>query len=214
MSHPNVINPNIPVSCDLRDEEPFGILAEFENIDTLVAACEKVRDSGYKKWEAYTPFPVHGLDTAMGHLPTKLPWLVLACGLTGMFAGIFLVWWTNGNAPSNELLYVDTTDLPYALQSYPFQISGKPYFSLPGNIPPIFEMTILFSAFGAVFGMLGSNLLPRYSHPVFESPRFDRATQDRFFIAVDSTDPSYNRSQLESDMLAAGAVAVEVLTET
>ena len=208
MSHSSVINPNLPVSSDLRDEEPFGILAEFEHIDTLMAACEKVRDAGYKKWEAYTPFPVHGLDTAMGHLPTKLPWLVLACGLTGMFSGIFLVWWTNGNTQ------IDVTGLPYALQSYPFHVSGKPYFSLPGNVPPIFEMTILFSAFGAFFGMLASNLLPRFSHPVFESPRFDRATQDRFFIAVDSTDPRYDRAALERDMHTAGATAVEVLTET
>lgn len=201
------INPNIAVSSDPRVEEPYGILAEFETIDTLMSASERVRDAGYKKWEAYTPFPVHGLDTAMGHEPTKLPWIVLACGVTGMTLGTLLVWWTNGNTQ------VDVTGLPYIAQSYPFQISGKPAFSLPANIPPIFEMTILFSAFGAVFGMFALNKLPRFHHPVFNSPRFDRATQDRFFIAIDATDPMYDRAGIEKVLSDAGASAVEVLEE-
>lgn len=202
------INPNIEVVSDLAREEPYGILAEFEQVDTLIAACEKVRDAGFKKWEAYTPFPVHGLDTAMGHEPTKLPWIVLACGLTGMIGGIVLVWWTNGNTQ------VDPSGLPYAVQSYPFIVSGKPFFSLPANIPPIFEMTILLSAFGAFFGMLALNLLPRFSHPVFHCSRFDRATQDRFFIAVDSRDPNYDGERIQRMLTEAGATAVEVITET
>jgi hypothetical protein len=208
VSQGTIINPNVEVVSDLRDEEPYGILAEFGDIDTLVAACEKVRDAGYRKWEAYTPFPVHGLDTAMGHEPTKLPWIVLACGLTGMISGVILVWWTNGNTQ------VDVSGLPYAIQSYPFIVSGKPFFSLPANIPPIFELTILFSAFGAFFGMLAMNLLPRFWHPVFQSPRFDRATQDRFFIAIDATDPRYDRAHIEQALRAAGATDIEVLSET
>jgi hypothetical protein len=207
MSTSAIINPDVEVVSDLRDEEPYGILAEFETIDTLIAACEKVRDAGYRKWEAYTPFPVHGLDTAMGHEPTRLPLIVLACGVTGMLTGLVLVWWTNSNT-------MDVSGLPYAVQSYPFIVSGKPFFSLPANIPPIFELTILLSAFGAFFGMLALNRLPRFSHPVFSNPRFDRTTQDRFFIAVDATDPKYDRATLERDLHAAGASAVEVITET
>ena len=203
-----ILNPNVEVVSDLTQEEPFGVLAEFEDVDTLIAACEKVRDAGFKKWEAYTPFPVHGLDTAMGHEPTRLPWVVLACGLTGMLGGIFLVWWTNGNTQ------IDVRGLPYAVQSYPFIVSGKPFFSLPANVPPIFELTILFSAFGAFFGMLAMNLLPRFWHPVFHCRRFDRATQDRFFIAVDSRDPNYDRERLDQMLRSAGATAVEVITET
>lgn len=207
MSTMTTVNPNIEVSSDPRVEEPYGILAEFETIDTLMNAAERVRDAGFKKWEAYTPFPVHGLDTAMGHEPTKLPWIVLACGLTGMSLGILLVWWTNGNTQ------VDVSGLPYVVQSYPFHISGKPFFSMPANIPPIFEMTILFSAFGAFFGMIALNKLPRFHHPVFYSRRFDRASQDRFFIAIDSTDPQYDRQCIEKVLRDAGASSVEVLEE-
>ncbi len=204
MNTTTTLNPSIQVSADPRVEEPFGILAEFEDINTLMAAAEKVRDAGYKKWEAYTPFPVHGLDTAMGHEPTKLPWIVLAGGLTGMMTGLFLVWWTN--ATSFE-------GLPYVIRGYQFHISGKPYFSLPANIPPIFELTILFSAFCAFFGMLVLNGLPKFYHPVFTKKRFDRATQDRFFIAIESDDPRYDRPSIEKALRDAGATAIEAMEE-
>jgi hypothetical protein len=181
-----------------------GVLAEYESVDAILEAAAKVRDAGYTRWESFTPCPIHGLDAAMGHKASRLPWLVLACGLTGMLTGIFLVWWTNAISP----------DVPYALRGYPFIISGKPMFSFPANIPPIFELTILFSAFGSFFGMLAMNRLPRFNHPVFSSRRFDRAMQDRFFIAIEASDPNFDHRRTTQLLRDTGAAAVEDLEET
>ena len=113
----------------------WGVLAEFEAADELVAAAEAVRDAGFTRWDTYSPFPVHGIDRAMGLRDTGLPWLVLGGGAAGALGGLLMQWWMNA-------------------QDYQFMISGKPLFSLPANIPVIFELTILLSAFAAFFGML------------------------------------------------------------
>jgi hypothetical protein len=160
-----------------------GLLAEFDSVDALISAARRVRDAGYLRWDAHTPFPVHGLDDAMGIRPTKLPWIVLIGGLTGAAGSLLLQWWTNA---------VD----------YPFVTSGKPAFSLPANIPVMFEMTILLSAFGAFFGMLVMNRLPELYHPLDTSERFRRVTADRFFIWIEAEDPRFDarrtRALLES----------------
>ncbi|MCP4898026.1 MAG: DUF3341 domain-containing protein [bacterium] len=163
--------------------ELYGFLVEFEDVDTFIEAAEEVRDAGYTKWDTHTPFVVHGLDGAMGIRATKLPLIVFAGGLAGTTLGIALQWWTNA---------VD----------YPFLISGKPLFSLPANIPVAFETTILLAALCALGGMLWLNGLPRLYHPLFKSEAFKRATDDRFFISVESADPLFDevatRSLLES----------------
>lgn len=190
-------------SCSRSSEsEPqtVGLMAEFTDVDGLLAAARKVRDAGYKNWECFTPCPIHGLDAAMGHKPTRLPWIVLACGLTGLMSGLFLVWWTNATGMDG---------LPYALRGYEFVVSGKPVFSLPAKIPPIFELTILFSAFGAFFGMLAMNRLPRLHNPVFNNRRFDRVTDDRFFVVIDATDPAFRLEATGGFLRDAGAAAVE-----
>ena len=125
-----------------------GLLAEFPTPEALVSAAEQVREEGYRRIDAFSPFPVHGLDEALAIRPTVLPWLVLGAGLTGVVAALAGQWWTN------------TID-------YPFVVSGKPLFSLPANIPVTFEVIILFSAFTAFFGMLVLNGLPRLVQPVF-----------------------------------------------
>lgn len=171
------------------ERELQGLLVEFETVDDLLRAAETVRDAGYEKWDAHTPFPVHGLDRAMGLKPTRLPLIVFGGGLTGTITGILLQWWTNA---------VD----------YPYIIGGKPLFSLPANIPVAFELTILLAAFGAFFGMLMFNGLPMLYHALFTSRRFARATSDRFFIFIEAADPRFDedttREMLES--LAEGQV--------
>ncbi len=161
----------------------FGYLVEFDKVDELLRAARTVRDAGYTRWDAHTPFVIHGLDAAMGVKKTVLPYIVFCAGLTGTAAGIFLQWWTNA---------VD----------YPFLISGKPLFSLPANIPVAFETTILFAAISALVGMLALNGLPQLHHPLFRSRSFKRVTDDRFFISIEAEDPVFDttatRELLES----------------
>ncbi|TVP99051.1 MAG: DUF3341 domain-containing protein [Planctomycetaceae bacterium] len=159
---------------DKTNQKLHGVYAEFDAVDTLLAACERVRDAGYTKTDAFTPFPVHGIDRALGIKPTGLPWIVLACGLIGTTIGVVMQVWMN------------TFD-------YPYIISGKPFFSMPAFIPVSFELTILLASFGAFFGMLALNRLPKFSNPIFTDPRFDRATDDKFFLFIDSADPRFKR---------------------
>ncbi|MDP6418333.1 MAG: DUF3341 domain-containing protein [Candidatus Krumholzibacteria bacterium] len=160
----------------MSQEKLFGYLVEFETAGDLMKAAEKVRVAGFRKWDCHTPFPVHGLDDAMGLDETRLPWIVLLSGASGAFLGMLMQWWMNA---------VD----------YPLNISGKPLWSIPANIPVGFETTVLMAAFGAFFGMLALNGLPRLHHPVFGSERFRRATDDRFFISLESRDPSFDEKR-------------------
>ncbi len=176
-------------------EEPAtviaGLVAEFRTPDALKAAATKVRDAGYRLWDAHSPFPIHGMERAMGIRPTILPWLVFCAGLTGAAAALLLQWWTN------------TID-------YPFLVSGKPFFSLPANIPIIFELMVLLSAFAAFGGVLVLNLLPEYRHPAFSVKRFARVTSDGFFISIAASDPKFDLSATRALLESAGAVAVDV----
>jgi hypothetical protein len=169
-----------------------GYLVEFTTPDALIHACEKVRDAGFTRWDAHTPFPVHGLDAAMGVRRTILPFVIFAAGVTGASFALFLQWWTNA-------------------QNYQFVISGKPFWSIPANIPVTFELTVLFSAFAAFFGMLGFNGLPRFWHPVFTSERFRRATTDRFFVSIEAEDPKFDAHNTPSFLAGLGGHAPEKL---
>ena len=130
----------------------------------------------------------------MGLKPTRLPWLVFACGLAGAATGLALQWYTNAF-------------------DYPYLVSGKPFFSLPANIPVIFELTILFAACGAVLGMLAFNGLPLLYHALFTRPRFSRASNDRFFISIEAGDKSFDRGHLEALLRGQGAAAIETIEE-
>jgi hypothetical protein len=184
-------------------KELWGVLAEFTTPGALTHAAEAVRDAGYTQWDCHTPFPVHGLDRAMGMKMTRLGFVVFACGLTGCLLGLALQWFTNAG-PEGLKIYA-----PMSVESYPYPISGKPEWSLPANVPVIFELTVLLSAFGAVFGMLGFNRLPRLHHPLFTSKRFLRVTTDRFFIAIEREDPQFNEGRIEDMFRSLGAAAVE-----
>ena len=180
----------------LADEQGplYGLLAEFTDPDTLVQACTRVRDAHFRHWDAHTPFPLHGMDDAMGIRGTRLPFLVLAGGFTGLAAALLMQWWMNA-------------------VNYPIVISGKPLFGLPANIPVIFELTVLFSALTAFFAMWGLNGMPRLHHPLFTSARFRRATADRFFISIEARDPQFDLLRTDELLRAAGAVAVEPVYE-
>lgn len=185
-----------------------ALLAEFRSPGALKAAAMRVRDAGFTRWDAHSPFPLHGLDPKMGIRMTKLPLFVFACGLTGCLAGLLLQWWTNATNSANFSF------VPTFLQGYDFLISGKPYFSLPANIPIIFELTVLFSAIGAGVGMLVFNDLPRFSNPLFSNQRFRNVTADSFFISVSAADPIFNVSETRRFLEAIGAMGVESVQDT
>ncbi len=173
-------------------DDLYGLLAEFDTVDKLMHAARAVRDAGYRRWDTYSPFPVHGIEGAMGLRDTRLPWLVLAGGLAGCGGGLLMQWWMNA-------------------KNYPFVIAGKPLFSLPANIPVAFELTILLASISAVAGIFILNDLPRYYHPTFRSERFRRVTTDRFFVCVEAADPKFDVAGTEKLLRSLGATQVERL---
>jgi hypothetical protein len=172
--------------------KPWGVLAQYENPADLYHACEKVRDAGYEKWDACTPFPVHGLDKAMGLKPSPLPWAVLIVGLSGSAFALWFQSYSSGNL-------------------YPFIVGGKPLFSMPAFVPVWYELTVLSSCLTAFFGNWIINGLPRPHHPAFGSKAFERVTDDKFFIMVESTDPKFDLEKTGALLTEAGATLVEQL---
>jgi hypothetical protein len=168
----------------------FGLLAEYETAADLYQACERVRDAGYGAWDAYSPFPVHGLERAMGLRASMVPWIVCVMGFTGAGLGFLLQYWSS-------------------VIAYPLIISAKPLNSYPAFVPVTFELGILLGSFGAVFGMLGLNKLPQLYHSLFNSKRFSKVTDDKFFIAIEAKDPRYDVERTRTLLESTGAVAVE-----
>jgi Protein of unknown function (DUF3341) len=163
-----------------------SLMGWFETPGELFKACETLRDAGYKRFDAHTPFPVHGLEDAIGLAPSRLPWVVLGGGLFGLFGSIWLAWYTQA-------------------YDYPQNISGKVPFSFQAYIPVFFELTVLCAAFACFFGMWMINKLPRYFDPVMTHPSFHRATDDAFFICVEAKDAKFDRADTKRLLTTLGA---------
>ncbi|MDG2384838.1 MAG: DUF3341 domain-containing protein [Pirellulaceae bacterium] len=172
--------------------QPQGLLARFRNQTELLAAARELRRNGLVRMEAFSPFPVHGIDQALGIPRSRLPYLVLWVGMTAGVVALGFQYWTNA---------VD----------YPFVVSGKPLFSLPANIPVAFEVIILAAAFAAFFGMLALNGLPQLANPLFRSKSFLQVTDDGFFLFVDSSDELYDRKRTTAVLRGVSASRVEEL---
>jgi hypothetical protein len=161
----------------------YGLVAEFETPEEIVAAARAVRKAGYSKFEAYTPFAVEGLDTAIGHKPTGLGFVTLMAGVAGAITGFGMQYYAN-------------------VIFYPLNIGGRPLNSWPNFIIIMFEMTVLFAAFASVIYMFVRNGLPRGYHPIFNAPGFENASRDRFFLCVEARDAKFSlantRKLLES----------------
>ena len=188
-------------ALETRANEHVGLLAEFSDPGALHDAVVDLRKRGYTRLDTFSPFPIHGMDRAMGLPFSKLAFLVFGGGLTGLLLGAFLQYYTSG-AP--QLHWVDVI-----LQAYPINISNKPLFGIESSVPIMFELTILFSALTAVGSMLALNGLPKPYNPLFNSQRFERATDDGFFLHVGETDPTFGRTATTGDLFGLGALAVE-----
>jgi len=151
----------------------YGLMAEFEDPTALVAASRRAYEEGYRRMDAYSPFPIEELSEAIGFHHTKLPVIVFLGGVFGCLAGFGLQYWIS-------------------VIEYPLNVGGKPTYSWPSFIPPTFEMTILFAALSAVLGMLALNGLPEPYHPVFNVSRFALATRNRFFLCIEAIDPKFD----------------------
>lgn len=192
----------------MSEANVYGTICHFETPQEIYEASKKVREAGYTRFETFTPFPVHGLDKAMGLKPTPLPWIILGGGITGFCAGLGLQMFANGSFNGEPLKF--GTDL-FWLVGYPFTVSGKPSFDIIPSIPIIFELTVLLSAFGAVFGMLALNGLPKWYHAVFRHKSFRRATDDGFFLVIEARDSKYVTDQVSEFLSGLGGLDVEEL---
>ncbi|HET9372700.1 MAG TPA: DUF3341 domain-containing protein [Vicinamibacterales bacterium] len=170
---------------------PYGLMAEFDSAQALLEAAHRVRKAGYTRADAFSPFPIHGLAEALGFKDRRLSKIVFAGALTGTLAGYGLEYWTQ-------------------VIAYPMNIGGRPYHAWVSFIPPAFETTILFGAFTAGLAMIGLNGLPRPYHPVFNAPRFNRASQDGFFLVIEAADPKFRLE--ETRTFLQGLHAREVVT--
>ena len=167
----------------------YGLMAEFDNPTDVVHAAERVYAEGYRKMDAYSPYPIEELSEAIGFHTNRMPLIVLIGGLLGCMGGAALCYW------------VSTT-------AYPLNIGGRPLNSWPAFIPVAYECTILLASLAAVFGMILSNGLPQPYHPVFNVPRFALASRDHFFLCVESTDPKFDLVPTRAFLSTLGAQEV------
>ena len=176
----------------LGDDKIYAVMGEFSDPHDLVHAGRKIREMGYTKIDAMTPFPVHGIDAAIGIPYSKLGWLVISIALCGSATALLLQWWCG-------------------TQNYPLVIGGKPLFDFSFSIPITFELTVLFSAFASVIGMFALNGLPRLYHPSQNYRMAHRASDDRFILVVEADDPKFNPQITAEHMKSVGAGTVEVV---
>ncbi len=173
---------------------PDIMLAEIQSPEELIHAAEKICEAGYEKYDCHSPFPIHGMDQAMKLKRSPIGYIVGTMGAIGLLGSLFLQWWTSS---------VD----------YPLVISGKPLFSFQAFVPVTFALTVLLSAFGALFGMLGFNKLPQLYHPIFNSEQFKKFSDNGFFISINADDPKYDAEATAKFLESIGGTNVEVVKD-
>jgi len=173
------------------DRKPIATVAEFHDPNTLVAAASTIHQRGYTKFDCYTPYPVHGLDRAMGVRRTILPYISFIGGLSGLASALLLQWWTGG-------------------YDYRLNIGGKPFFAIQFSVPVDFELTVLICAFFTLFGLLHLCRLPTWWHPLQDDPSFRRATDDTFVVAIFSDDPRYTSADTQELLRSVGGANVHI----
>jgi hypothetical protein len=173
---------------------PYALMAEFETPAATLHAAEKVHNAGFRNWDVFTPFPIHGMDRAMGIRNSKVGWFSFIGGCTGYLTGMLMIWFMNAH-------------------DYRIQIGGKPMFSPFAAFPPSYELTILFGSFGALLGMLFLNRLPRLHHPLLKNRRFALATHDRFFVVIETSDAKFSDNETRRLLESLGSKHIEWVEE-
>jgi hypothetical protein len=172
----------------------FGAVAEFESAADIYKAAEKTTTAGYTRVDSHTPFAIHGMEKVLRHPPSHVGWICVVAGIAGIVLAQLMMWWMNG---------VD----------YQYVVAGKRAYDWPTTIPITFECMVLLSAFGAVFGMFGLNKLPRLNHPLFRHKTFHRASDDRFYLSVEASDPKFDQTKIVEFLESIGGKNVELLEE-
>jgi len=173
-------------------DKPYGLIATFDTTPDVYHAAEKVRDAGYKNWDCITPFPIHGLDGAMGVKRSNVPKISLCGGLLGFTTGMSLIYWTSA-------------------VNYPLIVGGKPFFSPLYAFPVSYELTILFTAFATIGGMFFLNGLPMHYHPVLKSDKILSGMDDKFHIVIEASDPKFNLAQTKALLEQVGGKEIQEL---
>lgn len=196
--------------------KPYAVVAEFETPDQLLSAVERTKDAGYRDVEAYSPVPVHGLTDKMGFKDDRLWLICFIGGVTGACLGMALEWYTSAgilipNSIRTPFGFSLPVPAPTGVDGYAHNTGGKPLFSLPAFVPVAYELTILLSAFGATFGMLGLNGLPKPHNPIFNASAMRGASQNRYILSVEATDPNYNEVELSQFLNSLNPLSVEAI---
>lgn len=175
-------------------EKIYGLMAEFDSPGAVLRAAEKVRAAGYRRWDVFSPFPIHGLEKVMGYKNSHVGWVSLALGAGAFWSVVALIWFAND--------YVNH-----------YVVGGKPMFSPPMTFVPSYILMILGAAFGALLGMLGINQLPRLHHPLLAKKRFELATRDRFIIVIGANDDKFCATETRKLLESLGGANVEIVEE-
>lgn len=194
---------------DVREEDvhkhkqPALYLAEFDSPEHCIRAARRVRDAGYENWDVHTPYPVHGMEKAMGLPETQLGWISMACAMVGVATAFFMMYFMNGSSWT----------LPGGFSGYPIIVGGKPPGAFPSMVPIMFELAILLTGFGTLLGMFGLMRLPRHHHPIFESDRFAAASDDKFFISIERSDSKFDLEETKQMLESLDPTHIELVEE-
>lgn len=177
-----------------QSNDIHGLLVQFDTPADLMHAAEKVRDQGYSRWDVFSPFPIHGMDDAMGLKNSKVGWFTFIGGTTGFFTGMGMIWFMNAF-------------------NYPLIVGGKPFFSPIFSFPVAYELTILLGAFGTLLGMAFLNRLPRLHNPLLKHASFKRATDDKFFLLIETSDARFDPEETRKLLESTHPVSIEEVHE-
>ena len=176
------------------NEKTYGLVAEFDSPASVLSAAEKVRDAGYRRWDVFSPFPVHGLDKVMGFKNSKVGWFSFVFGAGAFIGTMGMIWFMNDF-------------------DYPILIGGKPMFSVPMSVVPSYILLVLASALGAFVGMIALNQLPRHHHPLFGKKRFELVSRDKFFLVIGATDDKFSATETRKWLESIGGANVDIVED-